>query len=230
MYRRKRRLVAVVVFSLFLVITIYAHPHFYQTPAKPQTLAFSGSNKTAMNALSLLSIKSIDTSTEYRRSSFGPGWADIQGCTMRNIILNRDLAEVVVGDDCKVVRGVLSDPYTGKTIQFMRGASTSDKVQIDHVVALSNAWHTGAQYLTKKQRERFANDPLELLAVDGVANQDKGGKSADNWLPPHESFRCSYVARQIAIKQKYQLWVTQAEYAVMNKTLQTCPEQILPVK
>ncbi|MNH27628.1 hypothetical protein D3C79_877500 [compost metagenome] len=141
----------------------------------------------------------------------------------------RDLADVVVDEQCKVQRGLLHDPYTDHEIRFERGETTSDDVQIDHVVALSNAWQTGAQQLSREERIRLANDPLELLAVDGVANQQKSDSDAASWLPPNKAFRCQYIARQIAVKQKYRLWVTQAEHDSMMRVLAGCPGQLLPV-
>ena len=104
---------------------------------------------------------------------------------MRNYILARDMTNIsYVEDACKVQSGTLADPYTGSTINFARGADTSDDVQIDHVVALSDAWQKGAQQLTSADRYSLANDPLNLLAVDGTANQNKGDSDAASWLPP----------------------------------------------
>ena len=127
-----------------------------------------------------------------------------------------------------IASGQLDDPYTGKRITFQRGSGTSTAVQIDHVVALSNAWQTGAQQLSSEQRQQLANDPLELLAVDGPANQQKGDGEAATWLPSHKPFRCQYIARQIAIKRKYHLWVTSGEKAAMQRVLATCPGQGVP--
>jgi hypothetical protein len=109
-----------------------------------------------------------------------------------------------------------------------RGQTTSDAVQIDHVVALANAWQTGAQQLTATTREQLANDPLELLAVDGPTNQAKGDGDAATWLPPNKTYRCAYAARQIAVKAKYALWVTPAEHDALTRILTTCPDQPLP--
>jgi len=162
-------------------------------------------------------------------SQFGDGWAKAGGCDTRNVILRRDLANAVLGDDnCKVQAGALSDPYTGQRIAFKRGANSSGAVQIDHVVALSNAWQTGAQQLSSEQRISLANDPLELLAVDGPANQQKGDGDAATWLPSNKPFRCQYIARQIAVKKKYSLWVTPPERTAMERILANCPEQRLP--
>ncbi len=183
---------------------------------------------SALSVLDILPVKGRAPKTNYARTQFGNGWASRDGCDMRNLILQRDLTSPIIGDDCKVARGTLNDPYTGKEIAFVRGADTSDAVQIDHVVALSNAWQTGAQQLTPAQRIALANDPLELIAVDGPANQAKGDGDAATWLPPNKPFRCQYVARQIAVKQKYTLWVTVAEKEAMQRVLAICPEQMLP--
>ncbi len=101
-------------------------------------------------------------------------------------------------------------------------------MQIDHVVALSDAWQTGAQQLTASQRLALANDPLNLLAVDGAANQQKEDSDAASWLPPRKTFRCAYVSRQVAVKVRYRLWVTAAEKAAIARVLSSCPGQPLP--
>jgi hypothetical protein len=97
------------------------------------------------------------------------------------------------------------------------------------VVALSDAWQKGAQQLTVEQRYQLANDPLNLLAVDGQANNNKSDADAATWLPPNKNYRCQYIARQIAVKQKYTLWVTTAEHDAMLRVLQGCPDQVLPI-
>ena len=127
-----------------------------------------------------------------------------------------------------VLRGTLADPYTGTAIAFVRGAATSSRVQIDHVVALSDAWQKGAQQWSTQTRTRFANDPLNLLAVDGPTNQRKSDGDAATWLPPRTSYRCAYVARQTAVKARYRLWVTAAEKDAVRRVLATCPGQRVP--
>jgi hypothetical protein len=102
-------------------------------------------------------------------------------------------------------------------------------VQIDHVVALSDAWQKGAQQLSAETRRAFANDSLNLLAVDGATNQGKGDGDAATWLPPNKPYRCSYAARQVAVKAKYGLWVTSPERDALGRILATCPSQRLPV-
>lgn len=187
---------------------------------------YSGGPATAL--LETLPIKGRASNANYERTNFSNGWNSIDGCDVRNIILRRDMHDVVMNEKCQVVTGVLNDPYTGKTIHFVRGPGTSSDVQIDHVVALSNAWQSGAQQLSKQKREAFANDPLNLLAADGAANQQKGDSNAASWLPSNKSFRCQYVARQIAIKSTYELWVTPSEYDAIKRVLRTCPNQKLP--
>jgi hypothetical protein len=171
--------------------------------------------------------------TGYTRAQFGQTWADVDrnGCDTRNDILKRDLTGEVFKEktrECVVLSGTLIDPFSGETINFVRGNVSSMEVQIDHVVALSNAWQTGAFKLTLKERTAFANDPLNLLAVKGRLNSQKGDGDAATWLPPLKSFRCDYVSRQIAVKLKYKLWFTAPEKEAMIRILKNCPEKSLP--
>ena len=182
----------------------------------------------ALGALDELPVKGRAPKTGYARAQFGNGWISRQGCDTRNIILARDMSQVETNEKCQVTKGVLSDSYTGKQIDFVRGPETSQAVQIDHVVALSNAWQTGAQQLMEARRIELANDPLNLLAVDGKANQQKSDSDAATWLPPYKPFRCQYIARQIAIKKKYELWVVPAEKKAMERVLNSCPNQAIP--
>lgn len=232
---QKRRVIVVIISLIFFIFIIVANtPNSQnttnQTENNPnlETDKVSVTSSPAIDALKTLAIKGRAPKTDYSREQFGASWATTLGCDTRNIILNRDLINVAVDEDCNVTNGTLNDPYTGKIIQFVRGSDTSNAVQIDHVVALSDAWQKGAQQFTSMQRVSLANDPLELLAVDGAANLQKNDGDAATWLPSNKSFRCQYVARQIAVKQKYDLWVTQAEYDAMESTLSGCPNQLLP--
>ena len=189
---------------------------------------------TAEQALDSLAVKGRASKTGYARDQFGQRWADLNrnGCDTRNDILKRDLSSIVFKaktNNCVVLSGTLIDPYSGKTINFVRGNVTSMAVQIDHVVALSNAWQTGAFKLSIETRTQFANDPLNLLAVDGSLNEQKGDGDAATWLPPLKSYRCKYVARQIAVKAKYGLWVTPPEKSTMKSILAKCPKETLPI-
>jgi len=184
--------------------------------------------------LETLAVKGRAPKTGYTRDQFGAAWADVDhnGCDTRNDVLKRDLTGIVfkVGTrSCVVASGVLVDRYSGESINFVRGNITSMEVQIDHVVALSNAWQTGAFKLSADQRIALANDPLNLFAVKGSLNQQKSDGDAATWLPPLKSFRCAYVAQQIAVKAKYSLWVVAPEKAAMVAILAKCPGQKLPV-
>lgn len=190
-------------------------------PIKQETKQQFFGDSQALAELDKLETKERALKSGYRRQQFGNGWGKINGCSVREIVLARDLADEKI-DGCKVLSGKLSDPYTGQMIHFQRGPETSPKVQIDHVVALSNAWRTGASQLTPEEREKLANDPLNLLAVDGLANQDKGDADASEWLPPNKGFHCEYASRQVAVKRKYQLWVTSRERTALQKILETC--------
>ena len=188
---------------------------------------------TAASVLSTLPVKGRAPKTGYSRDQFGQAWADVDrnGCDTRNDILKRDLTEIVYKvktQNCVVASGILVDRYSGETINFVRGNVTSMEVQIDHVVALSNAWQTGAFKLTVLQRTALANDPMNLFAVKGRLNLQKSDGDAATWLPPLKSFRCAYIAQQIAVKAKYSLWVTSPEKEAMLRILATCPKQLLP--
>ncbi len=230
--RRRMVLVAVILIGTLGWVVIKEWPNLplmLPDSQSQQSELASGSGEVARDALAALPTKGRAPKTGYKRSQFGDGWAKAGGCDTRNVILRRDLTNAVLGDDnCKVQAGALSDPYTGQRIAFKRGANSSGAVQIDHVVALSNAWQTGAQQLSSEQRISLANDPLELLAVDGPANQQKGDGDAATWLPSNKPFRCQYIARQIAVKKKYSLWVTPPERTAMERILASCPEQRLP--
>ena len=186
-------------------------------------------NDDALTVLNSLSVKGRAAKTGYTRAQF-THWSDLDrnGCDARNDTLKRDLTEVIYKAgtrDCKVIAGLLLDPFSGKVITF---SSTKSTIDIDHVVALSNAWQTGAAYFDKTKRQQIANDPLNLLAVDFSLNRQKGDGDAATWLPPLKSYRCDYVARQIAVKAKYGLWVTQPEKIAIIKLLEKCEGQKIP--
>jgi len=185
---------------------------------------------TVTEVIATVAVKGRAPKTGYSRAQFGPAWEDVNvnGCDTRNDILKRDLSEKVFKDSCIILSGVLADPYSGESINFLRGVATSSLVQIDHVVALSNAWQTGAFKLSIEKRTAFANDPLNLLAVKGALNSQKSDGDAATWLPPRKSYRCAYVARQVAVKAKYGLWLTPPEKAAIEKIILTCPKQLVP--
>lgn len=180
--------------------------------------------------LASLQVKGRAPKTGYERSRFGRAWddaVDVQygrnGCRTREDILRRDLTGITFhADGCRVLAGTLADPYTGTTMPFTRGEDTSALVQIDHVVALSDAWQKGAAGWTAVKRIEFANDPRNLQAVSGAVNQQKSDGDAATWLPPNKSYRCTYVSRQIEVKKSYGLWVTPAERDAISRVLASC--------
>lgn len=198
----------------------------WMKPVVPVHPVPSGS---AITALEGLAVKGRAAKDSYDREAFGQPWLDVDrnGCDTRNDMLRRDLTGVVFseGSTCRVAAGSFREPYTGQSVDFRRGSDSSRAVQIDHVVALGDAWQKGAQGLTAKQRQSLANDPLNLIAADGPANEQKGAGDAATWLPKNKAFRCHYVARQISVKAAYGLWVTAAEKGAMKRVLGSCPDQ-----
>ncbi|WP_342661859.1 HNH endonuclease family protein [Corynebacterium ulceribovis] len=184
--------------------------------------------------LAQLQVKGRAPKTGYSRDFFGQAWTDDvtvefghNGCDTRNDILRRDLTNIEIKpntNDCVAKSGTLIDPYSGKEIAFVRGPRSSE-VQIDHVVPLADAYQKGAQGWDEQKRKDFANDPLNLLAVDGPLNQKKGAGDAATWLPPAKSYRCLYATRLVLVKAKYDVWVTQAEHDALSRQLDTCAEQ-----
>ena len=191
--------------------------------AEPRPLATA-----ALTALAALPVKGRAPKTGYSREQFGEGWASVRGCDVRDRMLARDLVGKTFepGGDCAVASGLLHDPYTATAIRYERGGAS--EVDIDHVVALSDAWQKGAQQWSDGKRRSFANDPLNLLSVDASANRAKGDGDAATWLPPNKRFRCTYVARQVAVKRRYGAWVTRAEHDAIARVLARCPGQRLP--
>lgn len=188
----------------------------------------------ALDTAKSLPVVELDTKSKYKRvEQFGEAWKDVDGngCDTRNDILKRDLRDVTTAgrNNCRVTSGVFDDPYTGKTIHFKYGKDTSSEVQIDHVVALHDAWMTGAQKLTQQEREALANDPENLLAVDGPENQRKGdglclnGKGCTGmYLPPNEKYHCEYAAKFTEVKSKYNLGLTEGQKETLVPLLEQC--------
>ncbi|WP_197380876.1 HNH endonuclease family protein [Mycolicibacterium mengxianglii] len=173
-------------------------------------------------------------SHDYRRAAFGDAWTDDNdapgghnGCDTRNDILDRDLIEktYVAISRCPtaVATGTLRDPYTSKTISFVRGNQTGAAVQIEHIVPLAYAWDQGARNWTDELRVRFANDPANLVAVDGPANQAKGDAEPALWMPPNGAFHCQYAIQFIAVMRGYGLPVDAPSVPALQDAAATCP-------
>lgn len=207
-----------------------------------QVAAAPALDKAAV-ALATLEVKGRAPKTGYERAAFGAAWTDdntamwgANSLRTREDILSRDLLDITCKNrpsmpsapPCVVQSGVLKDPYTGTVVDFTRGNKTSTEVPIDHVVSLSDAWQKGAQQLSEAERVNLANDPLNLVATTRAPNSAKRDGDAATWLVPNKAFRCTYVARQIAVKVRYRLWVTQAEHEAMENVLSSCPDQPVP--
>lgn len=187
------------------------------------------STTSLQSQLNSLLIKGRAPKTGYSRDQFGSAWIDVDrnGCDTRNDILNRDLTYIIHKpgtNNCVVQSGYFYDPYTATQFEFVKSSSGST-IEIDHIVSLSDAWQKGAQQWNSQTRKDFANDPLNLTATSQSANRSKSDSDAASWLPPNKSIRCAFIARQIAVKSAYQLWVTQAEFDSMVRVLSTCPDQ-----
>ncbi|MDO5513356.1 HNH endonuclease family protein [Corynebacterium sp.] len=199
-----------------------------KTPVETQIDAV----EPAPGLLDALEVKGRAPMTGYERERFGQAWSDDvrveggrNGCDTRNDILRRDLHDVVIRPGthgCLVESGILQDPYSGDVVDFVRGPRSAE-IQIDHVVALADAWQKGAQAWDEQTRRDFANDPRNLLAVRGELNQQKGAGDAATWLPPRTAYRCEYATRIVDVKAAYGLWVTEAEREALSRELQRCP-------
>lgn len=179
----------------------------------------------AVDVLETLEVKGRAPKTGYSREEFYSGWPTVDGCNLRQKIIRREFGEGATVDGCNVLAGEYDEPYTGEHLVFSTRDEISKGVQIDHVVALSDAWQKGAQYMDKSVRYEIATDPLNLLAVDAAANSKKSDGDAATWLPSNKKFRCQYVARQVSVKRKYKLWVTQAEKDAIIRVLTNCPNE-----
>lgn len=195
----------------------------------PEVTESAQSSAGLLAQLASLEIKGRAPKTGYDRDLFGRSWIDVDrnGCDTRNDILARDLADVTFRsgtNNCVVESGTVIDPYTGTEFAFVK-SSSGGGMDIDHIVSLSDAWQKGAQQWTADTRKQFANDPLNLVATDAGVNRSKSDSDAASWLPPNKQIRCSFIARQVAVKSAYQLWVTHAEYDAMSRVLANCPDQ-----
>ncbi|KUJ66740.1 hypothetical protein ACZ90_33985 [Streptomyces albus subsp. albus] len=161
--------------------------------------------------------------TGYRRDLFGHAWLDTadgvplarNGCDTRNDLLARDGRALRhrSGSDCVVIAMTLDDPYTGGTIRWTKRRATA--VQIDHVMPLSYDWQMGAARWNEAKRHRIANDPLNLLPVEGRANSAKRDSGPASWLPPNNRIRCAYSVRFAQVALKYGLPVTAPDKEMM---------------
>ncbi len=237
---KARRISAVLLALIGVIIWLFVNPQSYEEIFAPveNTGAENGlydydaeavsvlrdGDKKAVDILEELEVKGRAPKTGYSREAFYSGWPTIDGCSLRQRIIKREFGDTAKLEECIVVAGEYDEPYTGEH-RIYTDRSEISKIQIDHVVALSDAWQKGAQYMNEDIRYKIATDPLNLLAVDGVANEKKSDGDAATWLPANKKFRCQYVARQVSVKYKYKIWVTEAEKQAIAKILEKCPNE-----
>lgn len=225
---RKRRIIAALTLTILFGLWVAISPKSYDTeivPSENSAVPTDPNTTLAVDILAKLKIKGRAPKTGYKRDEFYSGWPTVDGCSLRQKIIRREVGDSAIMDGCDVIGGNFIETYTGATLNFGAKSEFSKGIQIDHVVALSDAWQKGAQSLSAEVRYDIATDPLNLLAVDSSANQQKSDGDAATWLPPNKAFRCQYVARQISVKYKYGLWITQAEHDAIAKVLNTCPNE-----
>lgn len=246
--RKIRRLSIAAFFLISVVAWVINNPASYETIVTPvdsdataestnisdstlaeksaeQTQAQTQTSPLALEILEKLEVKGRAPKTGYSREEFYKTWPTVDGCSLRQRIIKREFGDSAKLDGCDVISGEFDDPYTGEHKTFSEKSQISKGIQIDHVVALSDAWQKGAQYLPQETRYQMATDPLNLLAVDASANQQKSDGDAATWLPKNKAFRCAYVARQVSVKYKYTLWVTDAEKSAIADILSACPSE-----
>jgi len=207
-------------------------PQESQSPSVISTPVPNEEDSRAVLVAQTLVERGRSASTNYSRDAFGSAWKDVDrnGCDTRNDILARDFSTVIFKagtNECKVVGGTWTDPYSNETYTFTEPPSGA---QIDHVVALKNAWEMGADMWTDEKRTEFANDPLNLVVTVASLNAQKSDSNAASWLPPFKPGRCEFIARVVAVKFKWQLFVTSAEKAAMLNILSKpeCAQTSLP--
>ncbi len=239
---RTRRLLAATVVLIVIGVWAILNPASYETVFVPESnpdttntaieplgVSTDGTaqdaGELATTVLAKLEIKGRAPKNNYVRTEFYKNWPTVNGCSLRQLIIKREFGDSAVLDGCNVISGSYVEPYTGQYKEFTEKSQISSGIQIDHVVALSDAWQKGAQNMTSDERYNLATDPLNLIAVDSQANQQKSDGDAATWLPSNKAFRCQYVARQISVKYKYSLWLTQAEHDAMANVLSSCPNE-----
>jgi len=193
------------------------------TPTAPASVPPPAQVAAAKTQLARVRVAQPEPGGYQRTRDFGPAWSvdfDHNGCGTRDDVLHRDLHDVRLRGRCTVIAGTLDDPYTGRTVIFRK--ARADEVQIDHVFPLAAAWSLGARDWSLQQRERFANDPLNLLATSGAANQGKGDDTPSEWLP-RPAYRCAYAVRWVQVADRYRLAVSPADRSTLATLLRGCP-------
>ncbi|WP_181009870.1 HNH endonuclease family protein [Ornithinimicrobium sufpigmenti] len=181
----------------------------------------------ALGSLTVIDDGTSLARTAYDRDFFGQRWLDVDrnGCDTRNDTLRRDLDDLAVREGtqgCVAQSGVLVDAYTGEEFVFERGTAHAGELHVDHIVALSDAWHKGAEGWSEDRRAEFANDPTNLVVTFGPVNLSKGANDAASWVPPDEDAWCGFAVHVVWVKEEYDLAVTEDEVDSLGQLLSTC--------
>lgn len=195
------------------------------------TTSTTGAASEAILVLDVLATIEVERETQdgYSRELF-PHWidADGDGCDTRAEVLIRDAGGTAQVDafGCAVIEGDWYSPYDDRHL------TDPTQIQIDHVVALKEAWDSGARDWDPDRRMRFANDlddPWTLIAVSGESNNAKGAADPSNWMPPHRGDWCRYLAVWVAIKARWALSMDESEYGRIRNLLNgTCAGTTMP--
>lgn len=198
-----------------------------QLPARIRSLDATWNPLEALSSLPVVEEGTSMSATPYDRAFFGQEWMDVDrnGCDTRNDILRRDLDDLVVKEGtqgCVAYSGSFVDPYTTETFYFERGSGNAGELHVDHIVALSDAWHKGAANWNDETRVKFANDPMNLVVTFGDVNLAKGADDAGDWLPPNKAAHCAFAVRVVWVKDRYNLAVAQDEATALGDVLGGC--------
>jgi hypothetical protein len=187
------------------------------------TVPAGGADVNAPTLLGQLKVRA-ERETGYEREKFG-GWRDFDrdGCdTRREVLFAEAKVKPDVGRGCSLAGGKWYSPYDGRTY------TNPARLQIDHMVPLSEAWQSGAYRWTNTTRQRFANDlgySRSLMAVTAGVNMSKGDRQPGEWLPPRRAYVCRYVADWIAVKWRWGLTVDSWEKANLKGLLNYCGDE-----
>ena len=181
--------------------------------------AASARDRSILSMLRALTV-AAEQPSGYDRELF-PHWDYVRDdCDVRDLVL---IAEArsgpTTGRTCPVGRGTWFSEFDGVTV---RDPSSLD---VDHMVALAEAWASGARAWTTAQREAFANDlgySGSLIAVTASSNRSKGDQDPSEWLPPRTSYRCTYVSDWIAVKWRWRLSIDRTEHSALRVLANGC--------
>jgi hypothetical protein len=181
--------------------------------------------------LVLVLVLTADAHEPYRRADW-PHWitSTKNTCwTVREEVLVRDALEVrLSADGCRVVGGRWHDPYTGEEVAAQTARQVSERLHIDHVISLKEAFDRGGSTWTREHRRAYANDtrwPGHLVTASAKSNAAKGDRDPTAWVP--RTGRCGYGVRRAVVAYLWDI-PAPAERAAITELLATCRLEDLP--